>query len=171
MGGAQKKSWWDRNLTVAVIAAAAAIAGAGVGALATYYGNRSLQSDQSRATARGIARVLESQLMNSEPRLELALQEKRVIVPEATSAVGLDLKDEELLASNLSSDGWTQVAATLSGLLLERQAMEPSAGNKAALEARAGLHVPLVGPLLSLDRSLLRQLRHSVVALRPLSGS
>jgi hypothetical protein len=171
MGGAQKKGWWDRTLTVAAIAAIAAIAGGGVGALVNYYGNRSLQSDQSRATARGIARVLESQLMNAEPRLELALREKRVIVPEATSAVSLGIDDEELLASNLSPDGWTEIATALSGLQLERKAMEPDANNEAALKARAGFGVPLVGPLLRLDRSLLSELRESVAALHPLSSS
>ena len=101
---------------------------AGWGALVNYYGNRALQSDQSQTTARGIARVLESQLVNAEPRLEIALREKRVIVPEATSAVELGINDEELLASNLSPEGWTQIATALSGLQLERQAMESMTG-------------------------------------------
>jgi hypothetical protein len=169
MAHPRKKRLWDRNLTIAAIAFFAAIAGAVIGGFATYFGNRTLQDEQSRATAKGIARVLESQLTDSEPRLQLALKERRVIVPEAISPVGLGLKDEELLASNLSSDGWTKVAETISGLSLEREAMEPSAGYKAALEARAGLHVALEGPLLGLDRSLLRELQESVGALRPLS--
>lgn len=164
-----KRGWWDRNLTVAAIAAVAAIAGATVGAFATYYGNRSLQRDQSRATARGIARVLSSQFMNAEPRLEVALRENRVILPEPAEIVVLNTDDEELLASSLSSVAWTEVATTLSGLALERQAMSPNTGNWDVLEAKAGRHVPLSKPLRNLDRSLLSGLRRSVKELRSLS--
>ncbi len=169
MAGRRKKSWWDRNLTVAVIAALAAIAGAGIGAFATYYGNRSLQRDQSHATARGIARVLSSEFLNAEPRLEVALREDRLILPESTEVVVLNTGDEELLASSLSSAAWTQVATTLSSLALERQALSPGAGNWDVLEAKVGRRVPLSKPLRSLDLSLLRGLRRSVDALRSLS--
>jgi hypothetical protein len=169
MADRPKRNWWDRNLTVAVIAAVAAIAGAGVGAFATYYGNRSLQRDQSRATVRGIARVLSSQFMNAEPRLEVALREDRLILPEPTEVVVVNTGDEELLASSLSSAAWTEVANTLSSLALERQALSPGAGNWDALEAKAGRRVSLSTPLRSLDQSLLRGLRRSVDALKSLS--
>jgi hypothetical protein len=171
MDSVPKRRIWDRTLTVASIAFVAAIAGAAVGGFATYLANRTLQSEQSRASAKGIARVLESQLADSEPRLQLALNERRVIVPEAISPVRLDLQDEELLASNLDSEAWTKVAETISGLSLEREAMDPSSGDEAALKARAGLHVTLDGPLLSLERSLLVELEESVTALQSLSGA
>jgi hypothetical protein len=48
------------NLTVAVIAALAAIAGAAVGGFATYFGNHELQTAEARAAARGAARVLQA---------------------------------------------------------------------------------------------------------------
>jgi hypothetical protein len=171
MSGAEKRSWWDRNLTVAVIAALAGIAGTAIGAFATYYGNRSLQHDQSQATARGIARVLSSQFTNAEPRLEVALRENRLILPEPDEVVVLDTGDEELLASTLSSAAWTEVAATLSGLALERQTLDPGAGDWDVLEAKAGRHVSLTKPLRGLDQSLLRGLRRSVRELRSLSES
>jgi hypothetical protein len=169
MTAREKSNWWDRNLTVAVIAAVAAIAGATIGAFATYYGNRSLQRDQSHATARGIARVLSSQFMNAEPRLEFALREDRLILPEPDEVVVLDTSDEELLASSLSSAAWAEVAATLSGLALERQLLDPGAGSWDVLEADAGRRVSLTKPLRGLDRSLLGELRRSVQGLRSLS--
>lgn len=160
----------DRTVTIALIAFLAAVAGAAVGGLATYLANRALQDEQSHATAKGIARVLESQFVDAEPRLRLALEQRRVIVPEEVSPIRLDQSDEELLASNLSSEAWARVAETISGLSLEREAMEPSSGNEAALKARAGLHVTLEGPLLKLERSLLGELEECVTALQPLSG-
>lgn len=169
MTGRGKKSGWDRNLTVAVIAAVAAIAGAAVGAFATYYGNRSLQRDQLRATARGIARVLSSQFMNAEPRLEVALRENRVILPEPAEVVVLNTGDEELLASSLGSAAWGEVATTLSGLALERQVLNPNEGSLEVLEAKAGRRVALSEPLRHLDQSLLRELRLSVKDLESLS--
>jgi hypothetical protein len=169
MDDAPAKKFWDRPLTLAAIAFLAAITGAAVGGLATYLANRALQHEESHATAKGIARVLESQLIDSEPRLQLSIEERRVIVPEALPPVHLGQSDEELLASNLSPAAWSRVAETISGLSLEREAMEPSSGDEAALKARAGLHVTLEGPLLDLERSLLRELRESVTALRPLS--
>jgi hypothetical protein len=152
-----------------VIAAGAAILGAVVGAGATYFGNRLLQESESEATARGIARVLEAQLQAAEGRFELALEENLVILPDTATTVSLTVEDEQVLASNLDSESWRKVALALLNLQLERQDTAPDPLNRPALEAHAGLHVPLTPQMRELDQSTLRSLRDGIEALEELS--
>lgn len=166
----RRKRRWDRNLTVAVIAASAAIAGAGVGGLVSYWGNRTLQHDQSTATARGIARVLEAEFVDDEQRLALSLQQGTIIVPNPASTISLSVDNEELLASNLSAKAWTEVSTTLATINLEGGLFESST-NVDILKARTGAIAPLGGGLLGIERSLLRELESSVSALRGLAQS
>jgi type VI protein secretion system component VasF len=171
MGAAEKPRTgrWDRSLTVAIIAFFAAIGGAAVGGVATYFGNQALQRERSKATARGIARVLQSDFTNAEPRLEVALQEKRIVLPDATSTVELDSEAEQPLASNLSAEAWEQIAATLLDLRLEiQQAANPT--NEAAIRTKLGLRVPLTGAPLALSKNLLVNLRGSVRQLDTVAG-
>lgn len=165
-----QRGWWDRNLTVAVIAAVAAIVGAGIGALATYYGNRNLQEEQAKATARGVARVLSSQFQVAEERVALALEEDKLIPPGAVTEVSLSPEDEQLLASNLSLDSWIGVAVTISNLEMERRLFDPSGGNAEILKARAGLRVPFQEPLRKFEGSLLDSLNASINSLHPLAA-
>jgi hypothetical protein len=165
-----RKRRWDRNLTIAVIAAVSAVVGAAVGGVISYLGNRTLQSNQSAATARGIARVLQAEFGDDEQRLSLSLQQHQIILPNSTSTIELSVDNEELLASNLSPKSWQEVSTALATISLEGDLFD-SSSNTDILKAHAGIGVPLRGPLLALEKSLLRELETSVNALRPLAGT
>ena len=165
-----RNRWWDRTLTVAVITAAAAILGAGVGAMATYYGDHHLQEEQSKAAARGVARVLTAQLAGAMARLDLALEKDQLILPDSASAVTLPTDDEQLLAANLDADAWTKVASALVGLQIEQEVNEPNTLNMPALEAEAGRTVPLDPRMRELNESVLEGLNDAIEAMAPLAS-
>lgn len=171
MEGPARRSWWDRNLTIAVITAMAAILGAGVGAGATYYGNRSLQEEQSEAAARGVARVLSSQLAAAQGRFEAALIGNYLVLPETATSVSLSTRDQQLLAANLDSDAWDKVSLAFLHLQIERRETEPSPLNMPALEAQSGRRVPLSPRMRELDEAVRNSLRDAIEALRPLAES
>jgi hypothetical protein len=107
-------------MTVAIIAATAAILGTLTGGVATYLGNRLLQERelnreeaQQTAAARAVARLLRSEYETDSDRLlEMSSAEeyseeiyrKRVFV----SRIGQD--DRKLLARRLSEAEWTAVS-------------------------------------------------------------
>ena len=165
----RRRRWWDRNLTIAVIAAVSAVVGAAVGGVASYLGNRALQNSQSEATAKGIARVLEAEFVDDEQRLTLSLQQRRILMPNSTSTIALSVDNEELLASNLSARSWEDVSTAMATISLEGTLFANS--NPDILKARAGLQAPLTDGVLDLERSLQRELVAAVAALRPLAGT
>jgi len=142
-----------------------------VGAAASYYGNRHLQEEQSRATARGIARVLTTQLLTTQARLELSMEENRLILPDPASTVSLSTDDEQLLAANLDADSWTSVTLGLLEERFEQEESEPSTLNMPALEANAGRRVPLSRRRRERDQSIVKSLQGAIEALEPLAGS
>ena len=166
----KRRRWWDRNLTIAVIAAVSAVVGAAVGGVASYLGNRALQNSQSEATAKGIARVLEAEFVDDEQRLTLSLQQRRILMPNSTSTIALSVDNEELLASNLSARSWADISTAMATISLEGS-LFTNTSNPDILKARAGLQAPLTNGVLDLERSLLGELVAAVGALRPLAGT
>ena len=104
----------QQQYVVALIAAAAAVVGTIGGGFAAYLGNRSLEQEQSRSAATGVARVLASQLSDVHVRLTAMLNENRVFVPDRGGNVSLPLEDQKLVASNLSISEWQSVSSAIS---------------------------------------------------------
>ena len=163
---ARLRKRWDSHTTVAAVTALAAIAGAAVGGFVTYQGDRSLQAERSQVAARGAARVLQSEFLSAAVRLEVELEQKRLIVPDGSTAVKVSTEDQELIAANLGSSAWATVAAAEGGL--EQEILADSGRDMAVLRARAGLSVPLVGPHLHIEKNTLNALLQAARALQPL---
>jgi hypothetical protein len=161
--------WWNAHTTVVAITAAAALLGAAVGGFATYLGNDKLQKSQNHAAARGAGRVLQADFASAATRIEVELERKRFIAPEAESVVRLSTEDEKLIASNVSPEVWNQLASAKAVLQDELATLNSS--DREVLEARAHQPVVLQGPRLRFEESALRALDKAVLGLKTLTGT
>lgn len=106
-------------VTVAVIAALAAVVGALAGGFATYLGNKNLQESQSRSTAVGIGRVLQQRLELAESRFQLMLDDRQLLPPDpGIGQLVPSTQDEETLASHLGAPEWQAVSVAVSDYTL-----------------------------------------------------
>ncbi|SRR6266511_329974 len=130
-----------RDVQIAVIAAVAAIIAGAIGALAggaaTYRSNKAIQENQATASARGVARVYQSQFFSFGSRLHAMLDSNRVIAP-ITQPFQLSVNDKKILAAEMKPDGWATVANVEAGL---RIFDDPD--DLDLRKAAAGLKVPL----------------------------
>lgn len=98
-----------REITVALIAAGSAVLGAAVSGFAIYWGNRALQDRADLATARGIARVYQSEFFDFGARLHAMLQQNILIAP-TDQPFDLTTEDKKVLAAHESPTAWATVA-------------------------------------------------------------
>jgi hypothetical protein len=164
------KPGWNSNLTVAVIAAAAAIAGAGVGGFATYLGNHELQTSEDHAAAKGSARVLQGDLASTATRIEVELTKHRYLAIGAQSSIAISTEDEKEIAANVSAQTWDRVAAAKL-MIQDEQESSNELGDIEVLEARKHLPVILKGARLHFEESSLHAIQQAVAALKELTGT
>lgn len=107
-----------RDLVVASVAILAAIAGALVGGFATYLGTRSVEEARTDAAARGVARVLQTQLSHVDIGLRVMLENDQLARREEAYTIDLPIEEEQLLAANVSADAWVSVVNGLGTLEL-----------------------------------------------------
>ena len=115
---AEASARWRRSdvVTAAVIAGVAAIAGAGVGAFATYESNSKAQDRADKraasadvARARGVARVLQAHYGTAATVIDVMLVRNRY-TPNPELTAGLPYDDEKELAASVSSGTWALIA-------------------------------------------------------------
>ncbi len=145
---------------------AGAIAGGVAGGLITYFGDRSLEHERTIATARGTARVLESQLASASVRLEVMIEERRLHPPDAYPPITLSLDDQKVIATRLTAEEWTAVAVAL--VLLRRESQDDSYDMRRAI---SGTRVDLSAEALGYYRDIAGAVREALYALAPLTGS
>jgi hypothetical protein len=119
---------------VALIAAAAAIAGTLVGGALSYFGNQELQTRQiereearQTASARAVVRLLISEYHTDADRLQLMITLREydpVSYRERTFAGHLDEEDRKLLAGNLSEHDWVDIAEAAEAVELVETELE-----------------------------------------------
>lgn len=150
-----------------ILAIAAAVLGALAGGWATYLGNRSLQQGQSKAAARGTARVLSSQFEQTYSRLAYMLRERKLAPANASApAIELSIEDQKLLASNLTPGQWVAVAEAIAEIR-----RETSADSTATSRARAGFDVPLAPDDAAQVERIAGSVKDGMAALYPLASS
>jgi hypothetical protein len=139
----------DSEIIVALIAASAAIVGALAGGFATYLGNKSLQESQSRSSAVGIGRVVQSRLHLASAEFQTMLNHGALIRPDpGIGQIVSSTQDEETLASNLNVTDWNKVAIALADYELFTEL--GTQGDVAAQAADSAGAAPFVGQ----DRSV-----------------
>jgi len=161
-----RASRWHGGNPQAIIAAAAALAGAGLGGIGAYWSARYGQDRQdaraeqeATAVARGTGRVLQRQFITSDTILRVMLQQRRYarfeeIVPT------FPFEDRKALAARLSAPQWDSVAdadATLRSLLPLLQTPRPPGTPLSPDDRRS-----LTGTLKVVDQA--------IRALTPLTG-
>jgi hypothetical protein len=150
---------------IALIAAGAAIFGALAGGWATYLGNRALEREQSRAAARGTARVLQAELTSVDVRLSAMLEARQMFRPDPGPSVSLTLDDRKLIAANLSAADWSAVATALA--VIHREAGVDLDEKQRAI---AGLQVRLDTADMGYYEDTARIVRQGIQALEHLTG-
>jgi hypothetical protein len=163
-------SRWNPNLTVAIIAALAAIAGAAVGGFATYFGNHELQESAAHAAAKGAARVLQGDLASIATRIDIELSQHRYLAIGAQSAITISAEDEKEIAANVSARTWDHIASAKL-VVQDEQESSNELGNIEVLEARKHLPVTLKGARLHFEENSFQALREAVSALKELTGA
>ncbi len=165
MSSSPKTSRWDSTTTTALITALVGLVGVTLG----YYGNKQLQSSQTHISARGAARVLQADFAAAAVRIEVELKEKRLIAPEPSSVGEVSEENEKLIASNVGSRAWEEIAPAKLVTLDEIQ--EAEAPSVEMIEARKHEFVPLRGARLRSEEVNLRMLDSAAVALKTLAGT
>src|ERR1700727_972375 len=148
-------SRWSSSLTVAVIAAVAAVAGAAVGGFATYFGNHEIQSSEAHAAAKGAARVLQGDFASVATRIEVELSRHRFIVPLDQSVITISSEDEKQIAANVGPTTWDHIAAAKL-IIQDEQESAADVGNVEVLAARDHQPVVLRGAPLHFEEGSLR---------------
>lgn len=130
--------------------------GAAVGGCGAYLGSKALDDRSSHAAARGVARVLQSQLASAGIRFKWAIKNRRYVDPaDPALRIQLGIGDQKLIASSTSAEEWASVASSLASLQLANALLSyPVPPNAPATDEVIASYVGTVRALDDADRAL-----------------
>jgi hypothetical protein len=163
-------SRWNNSLAGALIAAAAAVAGAAVGGFATYFGSYELQKSEMHSAAQGAARVLQGDFAGAAARIEVELTQHRYLAPPAGPVITIDTEDEKQIAANVSANTWDRIVSARL-VIRDEQESASNVNNPEVIEARYHLPVILKGARLRFEERSYRAIDEAAVALREITGT
>lgn len=130
--------------------------GAAVGGYASYRGSKALDEQSSHAAARGVARVLQSQMHSAGIRFRWAVENRRYVDPADPSLrIHLGIEDQKLIATSTSAASWSAVAACLGSLQTASDAqLSPLSLHGQASDAAIALYVGTLRAIDDADKAL-----------------